>query len=380
MPERTEAEALELLVERVGTTLDETGDAFPYYADPDTGEWTTTENGNWCGGHWVHMLWMAYDLTGQDRFRRAARAHAEVMFEYMPRESFFCGMNFHHAGFEAYDVSGDDREREIGLAGADAMRAYYHERPRQVIIGVLEVEVPDGVTDFRGPENEVTGEEAGATDSIHGALPVLWRAYHETGDPTYRDVAVSHADRHLDWYVDDDGSTWNIAQFDPETGDLVATWNDLAYSDDTCWARGQGWTIAGLAAAYAETDGERYLHALRRTVDYYVEHSPDDGVPYWDFEHPEAPDVPRDASSAAITAHGLTELPAESATADLRAVGDRIVDSLITSYLTPLGDGDDRPRGMTLHGCYNGPADWATDNELLWTDYYLMRALYHRQS
>jgi unsaturated chondroitin disaccharide hydrolase len=378
MPERTEAEALSLLVDRVGTTLDSTGDAFPYHADPDTGEWTTTADGNWCGGHWAHMLWMAFDRTGEERFREAARAHAETMDTALPQNTMFRGMNCLHAGFEAHDISGDDRERDLGIAGADAMRAAYHERARQIPIGVLPVEVPDWVTEFRGPENEVTGEESGATDSIHAAVPVCWRAYEETGDPTYRDVAISHADRHLDWYIKPDGSTWNIVQFDPETGEFVRGFNDLAYSDETCWARGQGWTVAGLADAYRATAGERYRYALERVVDYYLDHAPADRIPHWDFEHPDKPDVPRDTSAAAIAAHGLARLPNREPTARLRAVGEEIVGSLIADYLTPLGPDDDRPNGMVLHGCYNGPAGYATDDELLWTDYYLMATLYER--
>lgn len=379
MSERTYDEAYDLMVERVGTTLDETEDEFPYFADPETGEWTTTADGNWCGGHWIHMLWLAHDHTGEDRFAEAARTHTEVMHDYMPTDTMFCGLNFHFAGFRGYDVTGDDRERELGIEGADAMREYYHEGARMIPVGTLIVEVPDPIVeDFRGEENEISGDRCTSTDDLHTALPALWRAYHETGDPHYRDVAVSHADRHLDWVIQDDGSTWNVVQFDPETGELQAQFNDLAYSDGTTWARGQGWCVAGLSRAYVETEGERYLHALENVMDYYESHGPDDLVPYWDFEHPNIPNVPRDTSCAAISAYGLSLLPETSETAHLRELGDRIVTSLIEDYLTPQGEDDDRPAGMTLDGCYNGPAGFADHHELIWTDHYLMAALHQR--
>jgi len=48
--------ALSLIIERVRQMLDSPGEGFPYYADPDSGEWVTMDDGNWCGSHWVGLL------------------------------------------------------------------------------------------------------------------------------------------------------------------------------------------------------------------------------------------------------------------------------------------------------------------------------------
>lgn len=379
-PDRTDREAFELLLERVEGTLEATGSAFPYVADPETGEWQVTDDGNWCGGHWIGLLWLAYDHTGEERFARAARERTDVLVDAMPREAMFCGMNFHYAGFRAADVTGDPRHREIGLKGADASVAFFDQRARQIPLGTLEIEGPS--TEFRGPASEEgpSGDVLGAVDAIYTSLPVCWRAYRETGDPVYRDTAISHADRHLDWYVREDGSTWHHAEFDPETGELLARYNELAYSDGTCWARGQGWCIAGLARAYRETEAARYLEALERTVEYYRTHVPEDLVPYWDFEHPDIPDVPRDTSAAALAAYGLAGLPAAGETGELAAFGDRILDSLVAGYLTPRDGEDDQPAGRLLEGCFNGPSGYADRHELIWSAYYLAYALHRRLS
>ena len=371
----SESEAYGHLIERVDTTLSATDGAFPYFAEPETGAWTTTENGNWCGGHWIHMLWRAYQHTDEERFARAARDHAETMIEYMPRRSMFCGMNFHYAGFRASEITGEEEHRRLGVEGADEMVRFFHQGARQIPLGTLDIESP--TPEFRGPASEEgpSGDHLGAVDAIYTSTPVLWRAYEETGDPVYRDTAISHADRHLDWYVREDGRTWHHAEFDPETGELVRQYNELAYSDETCWARGQGWCIAGLARAYEESGARRYLDALERTVDYYVEHSPANLVPHWDFEHPEKPNVNRDTSAAALAAYGLTRLTRTPSTEALVDTGERILDSLVDGYLTPLSPDDDRPKGMCLEGCYNGPNGFADEHELIWTDYYLMEAL-----
>jgi unsaturated chondroitin disaccharide hydrolase len=54
-------------------------------------------------------------------------------------------------------------------------------------------------------------------------------------------------------------------------------------------------------------------------------------------------------------------------------VGQEILASLVSNYMRT--DVDDHRRGMVLHGCYNYPGDYATDNELVWTDFYVARAL-----
>ena len=366
------------IVDRVADTLEATGDAFPYYADPETGAWTTTDDGNWCGGHWVGLLLLAYEHTGEERFLRAARDRAETVVSSVEPASMFYGMNCNYVGFRAYDVTGDESFREFGIRGADATVDFFHQGARQVPLGTQPIEAP--ASNFRGPDegDAPSGDVLGAVDAVYTALPVLWRAYRETGDPTYRDTAVSHADRHLDWYVRDDGRTWHHAEFDPASGDLLRQYNELAYSDETCWARGQGWCIAGLARAYAETGAGRYLDALDTTVDYYVSNTPDDLVPHWDFEHPDAPDVPRDTSSAALVAYGLTRLPEDGVTEPLRATGESVLESIVADYLTPTDATDRRPPGMVTDGCYNGPASFAVSNELVWTDYYVGSALARR--
>lgn len=366
-------------VDRIRATMSQVGTDFPYIADPKTGEWQVTDNGNWCGGHWIGMLWLAYDITGEEEFASAARAATDRMRAAMPKDNMFYGMNHNYAGFRAYDCTGEDAYRAIGIDGADRTVEYFNEAARQVPLGTLAIEAP--ASNFRGPaENDAgpSGARLGAVDAIYTALPVLWGAYEETGDPSYRDVAISHADRHLDWYIRDDGSTWHHVEFDPETGDVIRKYNELAYSDETCWARGQGWCIAGLSRAYRETGAARYLDALERVVDYYVEHAPADLVPFWDFAHPDRPNIERDTSSAALAAYGLTGLPAAGETDSLRETGDRILDSLLADYLMPVDESDTRKSGMVLQSCYNGPAGFATEHEHVWTDYYTFYALARR--
>lgn len=307
------------------------------------------------------------------RFSIAAREYTDRYLAEGDVSWMFAGMSFCHGGFQSYDVTRHRIAYGLGFMGADAMLELFDEQARQIPIGDIDIEGPEEEFGF-GEDSDVSGRTVAAVDNIYVTLPVLWRAYEETGDPEFRDVAISHADRHLDWFIRDDGRTWNGVRFDPDTGRVDYHFNVLAYSDDTCWARGQAWNIAGLAHAYAHTGAPRYHTALTRSIEYYVEHAPDDLVPYWDFEAPTIPDAVRDTSAAAITACGLLQLPQGERTAEYRDLGERILDSLVEDYLV-LDEGDDR-YGMVLHGCYDRPSEYAIDNELVWTDYYVAKALW----
>lgn len=114
---------------------------------------------------------------------------------------------------------------------------------------------------------------------------------------------------------------------------------------------------------------------------YHVENSPDDLIPYWDYEAPGIPGEPRDTSTAALVAYGLLSIDSTAGSnahehvrvAELRSIGRETLDSLVENYM--VLDPDDDRRGMVLHGCYNEPGGYATDNELIWTNYYVAYAL-----
>ena len=48
--------ALDALCTRVHAIRAAVANAWPYHCDPADGVWDTTEDGDWCGGHWVECL------------------------------------------------------------------------------------------------------------------------------------------------------------------------------------------------------------------------------------------------------------------------------------------------------------------------------------
>jgi uncharacterized protein YyaL (SSP411 family) len=61
---------------------------------------------------------------------------------------------------------------------------------------------------------------------------------------------------------------------------------------------------------YRYTKDKKYLDFAEKIAKFILNNPnyPKDGVPYWDFNAPNIPNAPRDASSGAILASGLIEL------------------------------------------------------------------------
>nr|AIA90232.1 CAZy families GH88 protein [uncultured Clostridium sp.] len=71
---------------------------------------------------------------------------------------------------------------------------------------------------------------------------------------------------------------------------------------------GQAWGIYGFALGFKDLKDPALLDAAWRCADYFVDHLPDDDVPYWDLVYLEGSHAPRDSSAAAIAAAGLLQL------------------------------------------------------------------------
>ena len=370
--------ALNDVLYRIGQTLDETGDHFPYFFDIESDRWITTADGNWCSGHWIMLLWLAWKLSKTEqekrRFEEAAMFHTSVatgVFDSY-RQSIFAGLNFNMIGFQAAELTGKEELKQWGIKAADVIVNLYHPKARQIASGIYMIEGPQHELnkDIKGKGwGWVTsGMETSAVDSAHAAIPVLINAYKETNDSKYRDVMESHLNIYLNRFIRENGSTRQLVRFDPLTGEAAEEYKNLSVAKEGCWARGFGWCVSGLSEIYNFTKEKKYLDALRSLASYYRTHSNDDLIPCWDMSLDAKDGEPRDTSCAALVAYGLVSLKGEQ---ELQDLGISILESLCDHYLVKEGS----HRGMLMHGCFSRPKNYAYDNELIWSDYYLAYVL-----
>jgi unsaturated chondroitin disaccharide hydrolase len=373
----TQSAALAAIFERVNVTLDAYAPRFPLYVEND-GRWYTTEDGNWCAGHWIGLLWLAAKRSttaeAGRRFASTARTCIEALLA-QPLTHLFAGMNHYYAGFLGFDVDGDNELRALGLRGADAMLRLYDPVARQIPIGRYSVAPPDDNVSGRTSDwDRWDLEHMAAVDAIHTSVPILWRAYIETGERSYYDVAAAHTMRHIEWHMRADGSTTQLRRYDPRTGVPGAPFSTLANDEGGCWARGLAWSIAGLADAYVATGDANVLEAIRRSMSYYKANTSSDLIPTWDLTCRSA-GTAYDSSAAAIVAYGLLRLGRrrDEATVGLESDGTRILSTLLADCL--VSDEQAANHGAVLHGCYRHPQQVAIDTELIWTDFYTAAAL-----
>lgn len=212
-------------------------------------------------------------------------------------------------------------------------------------------------------------------------LPLLYWATEETGNPRYADLARRHFETALKVVVRPDYSTYHTYYFDPETGNPVKGVTHQGYSAQSAWSRGQSWGVYGIALGYRYNRKDTYKELFEHVTAYFLDHLPQNCIPYWDFTFTDGSNEPRDSSALAVTICGLLEM------ADCVSGKDReICISTARRLIKPLiqlcsAKSPEESNGQLLHGVYgrktpyNDCIDHGIDECNLWGDYYYVEAL-----
>jgi len=284
----------------------------------------------------VGVPWLLYDCTGN----AAYAGHGRRVFDRLARGGGWTqpgennGFRIYYAAVLGHFLTGDERMLAEARAGLEVTERIFDPRA--------------GV--FRG-DAWVPGAQSTLVDTGATLNPFLWAANRR---PEYRDMLDRHFRRAARDHVRPDGSTVQLVFIDPDTKETTGHRTYQGYDDASCWARGQAWGIYGFAGAWEALREPLFRDTAARLADWYLDHLPDDGVPYYDFLDPHVPDAPRDTSAAAIACAGLLRLCKHWPDAPPRCAGavDAAVQTLERHYLTPTGEDDPHPPGMLLGGCW----------------------------
>lgn len=207
-------------------------------------------------------------------------------------------------------------------------------------------------------------------------LELLFWAGKTSGDSTFYKIALSHAETTLRNHFRPDYSTRHVLNYDPATGAVLDRHTHQGFSHESTWSRGQAWGLYGFVMCYRETKQERFLKQARHIADFILTHKnlPGDMVPYWDFDAPNIPNEPRDASAAAIVCSALYELRVHLG--DDGAGYKNAADKILASLSSPNYRAEPGRNGFFLlkHSVGSKPGNSEVDVPLIYADYYFLEA------
>lgn len=287
--------AIKHVLAKIDQSLDVFTDKFPDSSSVNL-VYKPIENVEWTTSFWTGMLWLAYEYTGLEKYRKIAEKHIESFRERLEKR---IEVDHHDLGFlytlscvSAYKLTGNEEAKEIALKAADLLITRYYEEA--------------GIIQAWGNLNDPS-ERGRMIIDCNMNLPLLYWASEVTGKPTYRNIAEKHINQAAQYIVRPDASTFHTYYMDPETGEPLYGNTRQGYSDDSCWARGQSWGIYGFPLSYHYISDWSLVELAKNLTNYYLNRLPKDHICYWDLIFTEG-DEERDSSAAAIAVCGLLEM------------------------------------------------------------------------
>lgn len=326
---------------------------------------------DWTSGFFPGELWLMYEFTNDPYWRQQA-----VSFTWPIEESKMHG-GTHDLGF----MIGDSFGKAWELTGEKSYFDVVHQAAK-----TLSTRFNSTVGAIRSWDHNADKWNYPVIIDNMMNLEMLFKMSEATGNPYFREIAVSHADVTLKNHFRPDCSSYHVVDYDPATGNVRMKVTAQGYSDDSFWSRGQGWGLYGYTMCYRYTKDARYLEHAKGIADWFLNlpNMPADKVPYWDMKAPgsernDNSELPRDASAASLIASGLYEL-AEYVDAEragyYRKTADTILENLTAGYTITPGESE----GFILgHSTGHLPAGSEIDVPLVYADYYYLEALMRKR-
>ncbi|EOF4707096.1 glycoside hydrolase family 88 protein [Klebsiella oxytoca] len=318
---------------------------------------------DWTEGFWTGMLWLAWEVTGDEKYRAVAESLLDSFEERLDKQ---IKVDTHDLGFlyllscvNAWKLTGNLRARELALRAAELLYRRFNATA--------------GVIQAWGDLNDPARQGRMIID-CNLNVPLLFWAADETGNAQWREAASRHLAQAARYLVREDASTFHTFYMDVNSGQPLRGDTHQGFSDGSCWSRGQAWGIYGFALGYAHTGDAWQPELSRRLAHYFLNRLPDDFVCYWDLIFTAEDNQYRDTSAAAIAVCGLTELLKLLPLTDpLRPAYANAIDLMMRNlrerYFAHAQD------GLLREGVYNFGRNMGINEPNLWGDYFYFEAL-----
>ena len=242
-------------------------------------------NNNWVCGMHTGTYWLAYELSGNSKFREVAEKHMATYKERFERKIL---VDDHDVGFvfvpscvAGYKVTGDEELRRFALEVAEYFyNTSYTKEGGFILRGCRgKMRLQDALLNPKMQEkHRISGcptlEDYMLTgcrtmmDTLMNA-PFLFWAGQESGKEEYAEAALSQSKISEKYLIREDASSFHHFQFQLETYEPIRGLTFQGYSDDSCWSRGHAWGVYGFPIAYSYVK-EEFIIQLHKNITYYM--------------------------------------------------------------------------------------------------------------
>ncbi|WP_113663917.1 glycoside hydrolase family 88 protein [Pedobacter nanyangensis] len=329
----------------------------------ENGKDVSSDSRWWCSGFFPGTLWYLYEHNKNQEVLK----YAKLYTDRVEREKYTT--DNHDVGFMLYcsfgnglRLTGQERYKEVLLTGAKSLATRFDPK-----VGLIR----------SWDDRKDIWQYPVIIDNLMNLELMLWAADYSK-DENFRKIALSHADKTIVHHFRPDYSSYHVVSYDRETGVPHRKQTHQGAGDESAWSRGQAWGLYGYTYLYRETKDKRYLEQAKSIANFLINHPqmPQNFIPYWDYNAPQIPNTPRDASAACIMASALVEL-SDFVDAGLKKKYMAVVDTQIRTlssaeYTARPGENGDF---ILKHSTGAYPFKSEIDAPLTYADYYYLEAL-----
>ena len=332
----------------------------PRNIEPD-GNLRIVASRDWTSGFFPGELWYMYEYTKDDFWKQKAEAYTrDIEREKNNGRTHDMGFKVYCSFGNGYRLTNNQHYKDVMLEAAKTLTTRYKDH-----IGSLR----------SWDHNRDKWQYPVIIDNMMNLELLFWAA-KESKDSLYYNVAVNHAKTTLKNHFRPDYSSYHVIDYDTISGQVINKHTHQGFAHESAWSRGQAWGLYGYTMSYRETNIPEFLEQAKNIAHYIFTSKtlPEDLIPYWDYNAPNIPNEPRDASAATVSASALYELSMydKGNAAQYKKWADTILENLTKHYRTTLN----ADHGfLLLHSTGTAPTNSEVDVPIIYADYYFLEAL-----
>jgi len=312
---------------------------------------------DWTSGFFPGSLWYTYELTGNEALKQYAIQYTNML----------------------YPIKNETKTHDVGFMINCSYGNAERLSSNDTILPILRQTADNLIGRFDPQIKVIRSWDFGTwnypviIDNMMN-LDLLFSVSKLTGNPKYKEVAAEHAYTTMENHFRPDYSSYHVVSYNND-GTVESKGTHQGKNADSSWSRGQSWAVYGYVSCYRETGDKAFLDFAQKIARFIMARvKTEDLIPYWDYDAPDTPNTPRDASAAAIAASAFIELSTMVPDgAQYLDYATKILKNLSNdTYLAKPGENEGF---ILMHSTGSLPHGSEIDTPINYADYYYLEAL-----